>query len=522
MASRRLFLKNVLNSAGAGALAPLATTAARFGQGPALVVPESARPAIPNGTATGDVTSGRAILWSRTDRAARLIVEYATTESFQSPRRIVGPVAREATGFTARVDLRDLPPAQRIFYRVRFEDIADSRNVSAAAAGSFLSAPDRGGDVIFAWSADTVGQGWGINTAWGGMRLYETMRQMRPDFFVHCGDTIYADGPLPAEVTLDDGTIWKNVVTPAKAKVAETLDEFRGNYLYNLMDDHVRRFNAEVAQIVLWDDHEVRDNWYPSRSLQRDARYTVKNMALLASRARQAFLEHVPIRVGSSAPIYRSFAWGPSLDVFALDLRSYRGANSPNRQRSASPATALAGARQLEWIKRRLQASTATWKVIASDQPIGLLVADGPTDFEAVANGNGPALGRELEVADLLRFIRDRAIRNVVWLTGDVHYAAAHHYDPARARFSEFRPFWEFVAGPLHAGTGGPNVLDDTFGPEVRFLGIPPGMKANRPPSEGLQFFGTVRISGATGVMTVRLHNLKGDTIYSIDLEPEQ
>ena len=86
------------------------------------------------------------------------------------------------------------------------------------------------------------------------------------------------------------------------------------------------------------------------------------------------------------------------------------------------------------------------------------------------------------------------AIRNVVWITGDVHYCAAHHYDPARARFTDFDPFWEFVAGPLHAGTFGPNALDATFGPEVRFIGIPPGMKPNRPPCDGLQFFGTLRV----------------------------
>ncbi|HEY7516636.1 MAG TPA: alkaline phosphatase D family protein, partial [Vicinamibacteria bacterium] len=113
-------------------------------------------------------------------------------------------------------------------------------------------------------------------------------------------------------------------------------------------------------------------------------------------------------------------------------------------------------------------------------------------------------------------------VRNVVWITGDVHYCAAHHYDPARARFKDFHPFWELVAGPIHAGTFGPAALDDTFGPEVRFLGIPAGMKPNRPPSEGLQFFGTLRIAGGDGLLTARLHNRKGDTIWSLDLPPER
>src|SRR5439155_4995580 len=111
-------------------------------------------------------------------------------------------------------------------------------------------------------------------------------------------------------------------------------------------------------------------------------------------------------------------------------------------------------------------------------------VPDGPVNFEAFANADGgPPLGRELEVAEVLQHLREHNVRNVVWLTADVHYAAAHHYDPERAAFKDFLPFWEFVAGPLHAGTFGPNPLDATFGPEVRFLGIPAGMKPNRPPS---------------------------------------
>lgn len=180
------------------------------------------------------------------------------------------------------------------------------------------------------------------------------------------------------------------------------------------------------------------------------------------------------------------------------------------------------GSAQIRWLKSRLKRSRATWKVIASDMPLGLVLGDGPGAYEGVANGSGPALGRELEIASLLRFLRDEKIRNVVWLTADVHYAAAHYYDPNRARFQEFLPFWEFVAGPLHAGTFGPGTLDDTFGPEARFVGIPKGTKGNRPPSDPYQFFGTVRIEGRTEVMTVGLHNTAGQQLFSIDLNPER
>jgi alkaline phosphatase D len=450
-----------------------------------------------------------------------MLVEWSTTESFQNIQRAAGSVARAESGFTARIDLSGLPSGQRIFYRVRFEDLRDSRNQSLPAQGSFLSAPARTSDLSFAWAADTVGQGWGINLQWGGLKMFETMRRAQPDFFIHCGDTVYADGALVEDVRLPDGGIWKNVVTPAKSKVAETLDEFRGNHLYNMLDEHVRRFNAEVPQITLWDDHEVRNNWYPQQTLEGDDRYTIKSVAALSANARRAFLEHVPIRLepGDRPPIFRQCPYGPLLDVFTLDLRTYRGPNTANRQATRTAEAQLAGPTQIEWLKGRLASSKATWKVIASDLPIGLIVRDGE-NFEAFANGNGEPLGRELEVTDLLRFIRQRQIRNIVWVTADVHYAAAHRYDPERAQFKDFLPFWEFVAGPIHAGTGAPAQLDNTFGPEVRFNAVPAGLASYPGPLGGLQFFGLVRISAATRVMTVRLINLAGETIFSTDLEP--
>ena len=147
--------------------------------------------------------------------------------------------------------------------------------------------------------------------------------------------------------------------------------------------------------------------------------------------------------------------------------------------------------------------------------------ATAPTDFEAVANGDpGAPLGRELELADLLRHLKAHHVRNVVWITADVHYCAAHHYDPTRATFTEFDPFWEFVAGPLNAGTFGPNPLDPTFGPEVRFIGIPAGMKQNRPPSEGLQFFGTLTADATHRTLTVQLLNVAGQSLYKVELAP--
>jgi len=505
-------------------LAAAAIAAARQDRAPAIITRDGERPGVPCGVATGDVTAGQAIVWSRSDRPARLIVEYSTTPSFANTRRVVGPSALEDTDFTARVNLTGLPAGQRISYRVLFQDLTDLRRFSVPVGGAAARTPGGSGarDVTFAFSGDCVGQGWGIDPARGGIRLYDAMRRAQPDVFIHLGDTIYADQPLESEVVLDEGSIWRNVVTEAKSRVAQTLDDYRGCHRYNLQDEHMRRFNADVSQVALWDDHEVRDNWYPTERLESDPRYHVKSVALLAARAKRAFLEYLPLRINpiESERIYRAWRHGPMLEIFALDMRSYRGANSTNRQAALTEESAILGAAQAAWLERALAASTSTWKVIASDLPLGVVVPDAGGAFEAVANkDDGPPLGRELEIARVLRFIRDRRIRNVVWITADVHYAAAHYYSPARARFTEFDPFWEFVAGPLHAGTFGPNEMDRTFGPEVKFLGIPPGLKPNRPPSEPFQFFGSGRIDHRTRTLTMKLHNVNSE-IFSIELPP--
>ena len=511
---RRGFIFNA--AAGAAAVSGLAAPGA-WAKGGA-----GGRPQLTSGIQSGDVTSRGVIIWGRADRPAEMYVEVSPTESFRRSRLVRGPLASEATDFTAQLELGHLPPGEELFYRVAFAQPGRPQQLGEAQVGRFATAPSRDSkrDVRFVWGGDTAGQGWGINPDFGGMRMYETMRRREPDFFLHSGDTIYADGPILPAVTLPDGSVWRNVTIEEKSKVAETLAEFRGNHRYNLLDDNVRRFNAEVANIAQWDDHEVTNNWYPGEVLD-DPRYTVRDVNTLAARGNQAFHEYWPIRQRRRelGRVYRRIAYGPALDMFVIDMRTYRGPNTANNQTVRSEQTAILGRTQLHWLERQLERSTATWKVIASDMPIGLVVADGPLAFEAVAQGDGPALGRELEIAELLSYIKHKGIRNTVWLTADVHFSAAHYYDPSRAQYQDFDPFWEFVSGPLHAGSFPPNALDNTFGPQIRFVKGP--SSPNQPPSAGLQFAGEVQIDGATRGMTVRIFDLAGAVLYEVGLSPE-
>lgn len=503
-------------------------------QAPAVIASDAARPVAAQGLQFGDPQDGSVVVWSRSDRPARMVVETALDERFTNARRIVGPHALEGADFTVRQDLSGLPEGREVFVRVTFEGLDGVRSTSEPVTGRFTVAPSSASrhharDIRFVWGGDTAGQGWGINPSFGGMKIYEAMRRRRPDFFLHSGDTIYADGPIASSVTTENGRLWTNLVTPEVSKVAETLDEYRGRYRYNLLDENVRRFNAEVPQIWQWDDHEITNNGSPSKDLSGDNRYTVKSVPLLTARGTRAFLDYAPMRpfdARESERVYRKFSHGPLLDVFVLDMRSYRGPNSANLQAQAGDDTAFLGREQLDWLKRELAASRATWKVIAADMPVGLQVPDGKdaagnARWEAIANGDpGPARGRELEIAELLAFLQRRRVRNTVWLTADVHYCAAHHYDPTRAAFHQFDPFWEFVAGPLNAGTFGPNALDDTFGPKAVFVKAPAAGQANLSPYAGFQFFGEVQIDGRSGEFAVALRDIDGGVVYRQALMP--
>ncbi|HEY2411329.1 MAG TPA: PhoD-like phosphatase N-terminal domain-containing protein, partial [Pirellulaceae bacterium] len=213
---RRKFLR----TASTAALTTSLSKILRAQDPPPIIRKGGARPTTPHGTAAGDVAHDRAIIWSASDRPAQMLVEWDKTDRFRDPTRVLGPAAIEATDFTGKLDLRNLPPGERIFYRVLFQDLRDLKTWSEPVTGSFITPPRPDGqarDLKIAFTGDVCGQGYGIDLARGGLKMFETMRAAEPDYFIHLGDTIYADNPIQAEQKLDDGTLWKNITSESKA-----------------------------------------------------------------------------------------------------------------------------------------------------------------------------------------------------------------------------------------------------------------------------------------------------------------
>jgi alkaline phosphatase D len=188
---------------------------------------------------------------------------------------------------------------------------------------------------------------------------------------------------------------------------------------------------------VIWDDHEVRDNFAGPFESQMPA-------------GRQALREYWPISVASEDPhrLYRSVRAGADLDVFILDTRQYRSRNADQD----GPAKTMLGERQLQWLLSGLAESTATWKVIVTSVPLSIPKGGSASvpGYDGWAGGaDGTGFERERQV--IVDAILGRRVKNVVFLAGDVHYVQANVYDPDGDEVADFH---EFIAGPLSAVPG--------------------------------------------------------------------
>lgn len=486
---------------------------------PSLVRP---RLELPAGARSGEVTTDSAVLWGRASGDGRMHVRLSSNGRLL--RKIRGPIAGPQSDHTARVLLDGLAPGRTYDADISFT--AADGTPGRPELISFTTASIHPAATSFVWSGDTCGQGWGINEQLDGLTTYQAVLDTRPDFFIHCGDTIYADIEIPSTQAEDNGSTWHNVVTEETSKVAETLEEFRGRHRYNLLDRHVRALHAEVPTISQWDDHETMNNWYPGEMVDDD-RYVVRQADVLAARGRRAWQEYQPVPVRrlidrggdgfATSRIYRKVPRGAHLDVFVLDMRSYRGPNEPS-VRAGAPG--ILGPEQEQWLVEEVTKSRATWKVISADLPLSI-PSNWEDDRDGPSNGlPGEPVGREPEIARVLSAFKRNGVTNVVWITADVHYTAAHRYSPDRAAYGDFDPFWEFVSGPMAAETfpDKSDILDRTFGPEVVFSkGNDSGVRQS--PRDGNQFFGHVAIS-KDGLFTVTLYDGSGVALFTKDLEP--
>ncbi|NOS78787.1 MAG: hypothetical protein HOP35_12660 [Nitrospira sp.] len=432
---------------------------------------------LPQGVTVGEVTSRGALLWVRTEGPALVQVEWAPPSVWEVTSKMasaVAPVARTArmsTGpeadFTVTIPLEGAVPTTRYRYHVlvgRIGDGASPIDATLAAQGEFTTLPEAQSStpVAFAWSGDLGGQQRCRQGA-GGYPIFDVLRKQGLDFFLFLGDTIYSDDTCPSPPN-EPGADFK----------ASTLTEYRARHRYQRGADSLRRFLESVPVYVIWDDHEVRNNFAGPFDDQMPA-------------GRQALREYWPIASPPGDPnrMYRSVRYGADLELFILDTRQYRSRNADQD----GPAKTMLGAAQLQWLLDGVTHSTATWKVIATSVPLSIPKGGGASvpGYDGWAGGpDGTGFERERQV--IVDAILEQKLKNVVFIGGDVHWVQANAYDPNQDGVIDFH---EFIAGPLSARPGRLTVASETLHP-TRLIN-----------EDGYYNFGLARITKASFELTV-------------------
>jgi alkaline phosphatase D len=193
---------------------------------------------------------------------------------------------------------------------------------------------------------------------------------------------------------------------------------------------------------------QVTNNWWPDEVVGGPLYEDGLSVNDLYERSLQSLYEFNPIQPDSL--IYRKQRFGKHLEIFFLDFRSYR---DPNSENDSNVRSNMMGEEQLAWLKSGLKESTATWKILSSHDPLGIITG-GTGDWDSYGQGDPQIKGREYELKDLLGFINDEGVTGVVSLTSDVHFTAYVNMSPenAQGNFTGFKPLDEFVIGPIHAG----------------------------------------------------------------------
>jgi phosphodiesterase/alkaline phosphatase D-like protein len=341
-----------------------------------------------HGQMTGEVTDTAAIVWTRAQQACFASVQYSTHPGMVGALETPTIVASATRDFTVRIALQGLTPATRYYYRLRLA-LQPGTAGTLGPIGQFRTAPSphQLQPVSFAFSGD-------IKTI-AQFDTFSAIAAEQPDFYINLGDFPYCDGA----VTMAD--YWNVHKTVRNSSVLHAMTQ-------------------DIPWFAVWDDHEVTNNW--------DA---ATNPALVQNGI-QAFHDMFPI-ADTPNDIWRQRRFGQGLEVFFLDTRRYRGVNAD----APSPTKPFLGPQQMQWLQQALVQSNATWKVIATSVP---------TFYGGTDSWDGYVHERE----QLLHFLRQQDLHNVVFLAADQHLAAIRELREGLLEV-QAGPVAQFLGGGLHS-----------------------------------------------------------------------
>jgi len=241
-----------------------------------------------------------------------------------------------------------------------------------------------------------------------------------PDAVVFLGDFIYEGAGRP---------VGDAVLRSHDGPEPTDLAAYRSRYAQYLGDPDLQAARAACPWWVVWDDHEVENNYAglePSDPAARDG-FATRRLA-----AYQAFWEHMPLRIprpadGVDTIIYRTAAYGDLLDLVLLDGRQFRSDQAcgdatlslePACPEASDPTRTMLGSTQEQWTAEAFASSMSTWTALAQQTVLtDVRLPNGAVLNEDQWDGYAPARERLLAAAAPVA-------GKLIVLTGDIHLAS--------------------------------------------------------------------------------------------------
>ncbi|XVV15945.1 alkaline phosphatase D family protein [Actinoplanes sp. CA-131856] len=411
--------------AGAATTWPLAATAAPY-HGPLRADPFTL------GVASGDPDPDGFVLWTRLAptplaedglggmpfRVVPVEWELAADERFRRIVRRGVTVARPESAHAVHVELNGLLPGREYFYRFKAE-----RHVSPT--GRTRTAPAlwaTGGTLAMSFASCSQYEH-------GYFTAYRHLAADEPDLILHLGDYQY-------EYQAGVYTIPGGNPRDHEGPETVTLANYRQRHAQYKTDADLQAAHAVAPWAVVFDDHEIENNWADEVPEQPDPNFLARRAA-----AFQAYYENMPLRRtsiprGIDMRLYRRLHWGRLATFHMLDTRQFRddqacGDGYKDCEQAYDPNRSITGEAQEKWLLDGFRRSTARWDVL------GQQVFFGQRD-----NNSGPQVVTSMDSWDGYAASRDRitrgwvdaGVRNPVVLTGDVH---AHWADELKLDYAD-------------------------------------------------------------------------------------
>ncbi|WP_314618225.1 alkaline phosphatase D family protein [Streptomyces stackebrandtii] len=417
----------------AAAVTAVAAPALLGAASPALA--DSTAPAFLHGVASGDPLPDGVLLWTRVTPSPEAVPgsglgpdvtvgwELAEDRGFTRIVAAGSTTASASADHTVKADVRGLRPATAYWFRFTAGDA-----VSPAARTRTAPAVD----------AAASGVRFGVvscaNWESGHFSAYRHLAGRADlDAVLHLGDYVYeyASGAYPeAKYTVRQHEPRHEIVS---------LADYRTRHGKYKTDPDLQALHAAHPVVAIWDDHEfANDAW--TGGAENHTPGAEGEWAARVAAAKQAYFEWMPVRASTEGTVFRRLRFGKLADLHLLDLRTFRSAPAKTGSGTVDdPERTITGRAQLDWLKAGLAGSDATWQLVGTSVMISPIAFGAlPAHLlEPLAELMGlPKEGLAVNVdqwdgftddrRELIAHLTSRAIRNTVFLTGDIHMAWAN------------------------------------------------------------------------------------------------